>query len=300
MHTLIRRAIPALLIGCLSVGAYAQDLTGRLASIKERNTIVLGYRESSLPYSYYDNDQKVVGYSRDIAQEIVKEIQQAINAPSLQVRMIPVNAQNRIPLMQNGTIDLECGGTTNNKERAQQVGFSDTISVTETRLLTKTDSGIHSFNDLGGKTVAVTAGTTSERFLRKYVEEKHANITIVSARDHSGSFLNLETGRAQAFFMDSDVLSAERATSGNPAGYVVTGEPQTHEAIACMLPKGDTAMKAIVDRTIAKLEQNGQADKFYKTWFMSPIPPKGINLDMPMSDTMKAVFEHPNDRPMDD
>jgi glutamate/aspartate transport system substrate-binding protein len=300
MHTLIRRTVPALLIGCFCVGAYAQDLTGRLATIKERNTIVLGYRESSLPYSYYDNEQKVVGYSRDIAQEIVKEIQQAINAPSLQVRMIPVNAQNRIPLMQNGTIDLECGGTTNNKERAQQVSFSDTISVTETRLLTRANSGIHSFNDLDGKTVAVTAGTTSERFLRKYVEEKHANITIVSARDHSGSFLNLETGRAQAFFMDSDVLSAERATSGNPAAYVVTGEPQSHEAIACMLPKGDTAMKAIVDRTIAKLEQNGQAEKLYKTWFMSPIPPKGINLDMPMSDTMKAVFEHPNDRPMDD
>ncbi|MFT4066179.1 transporter substrate-binding domain-containing protein [Paraburkholderia sp.] len=300
MHTLIRRAIPALLISCFTFGAYAQDLTGRLADIKSRNTIVLGYRESSLPYSYYDNEQRVVGYSRDIAQEIVKEIQQAINAPSLQVRMIPVNAQNRIPLMQNGTIDLECGGTTNNRERAQQVGFSDTISVTETRLLTRTNSGIHSFNDLNGKTVAVTAGTTSERFLRKYVEEKHANITILSARDHSGSFLNLETGRAQAFFMDSDVLSAERATSGNPADYVVTGEPQTHEAIACMLPKGDTAMKAIVDRTIAKIEQGGEGEKLYKTWFMSPIPPKGINLDMPMSDTMKAVFEHPNDRPMDD
>lgn len=300
MHTLIRRAVPALLTGCLCVGAYAQDLTGRLAAIKERNTIVLGYRESSVPYSYYDNEQKVVGYSRDIAQQIVKEIQQAINAPSLQVRMIPVNAQNRIPLIQNGTVDLECGGTTNNKERAQQVSFSDTISVTETRLLTKANAGIHSFNDLAGKTVAVTAGTTSERFLRKYVEEKHANITVVSARDHSGSFLNLETGRAQAFFMDSDVLSAERATSGNPAGYVLTGEPQTHEAIACMLPKGDTAMKAIVDRTIAKLEQNGQAEKLYKTWFMSPIPPKGINLDMPMSETMKAVFAHPNDRPMDD
>lgn len=300
MHTLLQRALPAVLIGCFTLGAHAQDLTGRLADIKSRNTIVLGYRESSLPYSYYDSDQKVVGYSHDIAQQIVKEIQQTINAPTLQVRMIPVNAQNRIPLMQNGTIDLECGGTTNNKERAQQVGFSNTISVTETRLLTKANSGIHSFNDLNGKTVAVTAGTTSERFLRKYVEEKHVNITVISARDHSGSFLNLETGRAQAFFMDSDVLSAERATSGNPADYVVTGDPQTYEAIACMLPKGDTAMKAIVDRAIAKMEQNGEGGKLYRTWFMSPIPPKGINLDMPMSDTMKAVFEHPNDRPMDD
>jgi glutamate/aspartate transport system substrate-binding protein len=300
MHKLIQRAIPAILLGYLTVGAHAQDLTGRLASIKQRNTIVLGYRESSVPYSYYDDSQKVVGYSHEIAQELVKQIGLAIGAPSLQVRMIPVNAQNRIPLMQNGTIDLECGGTSNNKEREQQVDFSDTISVTETRLLTKANSGIHSFNDLSGKTVAVTAGTTSERYLRKYVEEKHANITVISARDHSGSFLNLDTGRAQAFFMDADVLAAQRATSGNPGAYVVTGEPQTREAIACMLPKGDAPLKAIVDKTIAKMETDGTGEKLYKTWFTSPIPPKGINLDLPMSNTLKQVFQHPNDRPMDD
>jgi glutamate/aspartate transport system substrate-binding protein len=297
-------ALAALVLGCALIyaqaQAQAQDLTGRLAQIKARNTISLGYRESSVPYAYYDNNQQVIGYSYAIALEIVKQIKTTLAAPELQVKLIAVNAQNRIPLMQNGTIDIECGGTTNNKERAEQVGFSDTISVTETRLLTKTSSGIRSFSDLAGKTVAVTAGTTSERYLRKYVHEKNADITIVAARDHSGSFLNLETGRAAAFFMDADVLASERATAQRPADYIVTGEPQTREAIACMLPKGDVALKAIVDRTIAQLETDGRGRALYQAWFMSPIAPKGINLNLPMSDALSAVFSHPNDRPMDE
>jgi glutamate/aspartate transport system substrate-binding protein len=294
-----------LLCGCFALSGLvqpveAQDLTGRLAAIKGRNTIVLGFREASVPYSYYDNSEQVIGYSHDISLEIVKNLKAAIGAPNLQVKMIPVNAQNRIPLIQNGTIDIECGGTTNNKERAQQVDFSNTISVTETRLLTKANSNIHSFGDLSGKTVAVTAGTTSERYLRSYVHEKNADITVISSRDHSASFMNLETGRAAAFFMDADVLASERATAHNPQEYVVTGEPQTHEAIACMLPKGEPAIKAIADRTIARLETNGQGEALYRKWFMSPIAPKGINLNLPMSNALKAVFLHPNDQPMDD
>ena len=300
MNSLPYRAAALMLFGCVALGAHAQDLTGRLASIKAKNTIVLGYRESSVPYSYYDNNEHVIGYSQDIAQEIVKEIKTAIGAPDLQIRMIPVNAQNRIALIQNGTVDLECGGTTNNKERAQQVDFSNTISVTETRLLTKTGSNIHSFNDLIGKTVAVTTGTTSERYLRSYIQKNNANITLVEARDHSASFLNLETGRAAAFFMDADVLASERATAHRPADYVITGEPQTHEAIACMLPKGDAALKAIVDRTITRIEADGRGQSLYNTWFMSPIAPKGITLGLPMSDALKAVFQHPNDHPMDE
>ena len=300
MNSLPYRAAALVLFSCVALGAHAQDLTGRLASIKARNMIVLGFRESSVPYSYYDNDDHVIGYSQDIAQEIVKEIKIAIGAPGLQVRMIPVNAQNRIALVQNGTIDLECGGTTNNKERAQQVDFSNTISVTETRLLTKADSNIHSFNDLVGKTVAVTTGTTSERYLRSYIQKNNANITLVEARDHSASFLNLETGRAAAFFMDADVLASERATAHRPEDYVIAGEPQTHEAIACMLPKGDASLKAVVDRTISRLETNGRGQSLYNTWFMSPIAPKGITLGLPMSDSLKAIFLHPNDRPMDD
>lgn len=300
MNSLPYRAAALVLFSCVALGAHAQDLTGRLASIKARNMIVLGFRESSVPYSYYDNNDHVIGYSQDIAQEIVKEIKTAVGAPDLQVRMIPVNAQNRIALVQNGTIDLECGGTTNNKERAQQVDFSNTISVTETRLLTKADSNIHSFNDLTGKTVAVTTGTTSERYIRSYIQKNNANITLVEARDHSASFLNLETGRAAAFFMDADVLASERATAHRPDDYVIAGQPQTHEAIACMLPKGDAPFKAVVDRTIARLETSGRGQSLYNTWFMSPIAPKGITLGLPMSDSLKAIFLHPNDRPMDD
>lgn len=300
MTSLAYRRAALILFGCVALGAHAQDLTGRLASIKAKNIVVLGYRESSVPYSYYDNNEHVIGYSQDIAKEIVKEIKTVTGAPNLQVRMIPVNAQNRIALIQNGTIDLECGGTTNNRARAQQVDFSNTISVTETRLLTKTGSNIHSLNDLIGKTVAVTTGTTSERYLRAYVQQKNANITLVEARDHSASFLNLETGRAAAFFMDADVLASERATAHRPEDYVITGAPQTHEAIACMLPKGDAAFKAVVDRTIAQLETDGRGQSLYNMWFMSPIAPKGITLGLPMNDLLKDVFQHPNDRPMDD
>jgi glutamate/aspartate transport system substrate-binding protein len=300
MKRLPYRATVLVLFGSVALSAHAQDLTGRLASIKAKNTIVLGYREASVPYSYYDNNEHVIGYSQDIAQEIVKEIRTTIGAPGLQVKLIPVNAQNRIALIQNGVIDLECGGTTNNKERAQQVDFSNTISVTETRLLTKTDSNIHSFGDLAGKTVAVTTGTTSERYLRSYIQQKNANITLVEAREHSASFLNLETGRAAAFFMDADVLASERATSHRPDDYVIAGAPQTHEAIACMLPKGDAGFKAIVDRTITHIETSGRGQSLYNTWFMSPIAPKGITLGLPMTDSLKAVFQHPNDRPMDD
>jgi glutamate/aspartate transport system substrate-binding protein len=295
-----RFSVFVLAMSSLTLSAHGQDLTGRLATIKERNTIVLGYRESSIPYSYYDNNQDVVGYSHDFAEAIVNDIKSAINAPNLRVKMIPVNPQNRIPLLQNGTIDMECGGTTNNKERAQQVGFSNTISVTEARFLVKKGTHVQTMSDLDGKTVAVTAGTTSERYLRKFVQEKGAKITILPAKDHSESFLNLETGRAFAFFMDADVLASERATAHNPDDYVLTGAAQTKEAIACMLPKDDVAMKSIVDKTIERMEASGQASLLYTKWFDKPIPPKGVNLNLPVSDALKAVFAHPNSQPFDD
>ena len=296
----IRFSALALTMLCATFAAHGQDLTGRLATIKARNTIVLGYRESSIPYSYYDNNQDVVGYSHDFAEAIVNDIKAAIGAPNLQVKLIPVNPQNRIPLIQNGTIDLECGGTTNNKERAQQVGFSNTISVTETRFLVKKGSNVQGMSDLEGKTVAVTTGTTSERYIRKYIQEKGAKITLLPAKDHSESFLNLETGRAFAFFMDADVLASERATARNPADYTLTGQAQTKEAIACMLPKDDVPMKSVVDKTIERMESSGQAQTLYTKWFDSPIPPKGVNLNLPVNDSLKAVFAHPNSQPLDD
>jgi glutamate/aspartate transport system substrate-binding protein len=282
------------------MSAHAAPLTGTLKKIKETNVIVLGNRESSVPYSYYDNGQNVIGYSQDIAMRIVDEIKKEIDAPGLQVRMMPITAQNRIPLLQSGTINFECGGTTNNAERRKQVDFSNTISITETRLLTKRTSGIRSFGDINGKTIAVTAGTTSERYLRKRVAETKMNVTIVAAVDHAQGFMMVQQGRAAAFFMDSDVLSAELAKSGKPDEYVITGEPQTFEAIACMLPKNDPELKAIADRTIARLQTSGEAYKLYQKWFMSAIPPQNINLNLPLSQKLKSVFQSPNDQSLDD
>lgn len=284
----------------LPAQAQSQPLSGTLKRIKDTNVLVMGHRESSVPYSYYDNSQNVVGYSQEIAMHIVDAIKQTIDAPNLQIKSIPINAQNRIALIQNGTINFECGGTTNNVERRKQVDFSDTISITETRLLTRRDSGIHAFRDIAGKTVAVTAGTTSERYLKKYINDHKANIRLISSPDHAQSFMMVESGRAAAFFMDSDVLASEIAKSSHPADFIITGEPQTHEAIACMLPKNDPAFKALVDKTIAQLETSGQARKLYTKWFLSPIPPNGINLNLPLSTSLQAVFEHPNDKSLDD
>ncbi|VVE16607.1 Glutamate/aspartate import solute-binding protein [Pandoraea iniqua] len=289
----------ALMSGVANTQA-ATPLTGSLKKIKENNVIVLGNRESSVPYSYYDNGQNVIGYSQEIALQIVEAIKKEIDAPGLQVRMMPITAQNRIPLVQSGTINLECGGTTNNAERRKQVEFSNTISITETRLLTKRTSGIRSFNDIEGKTVAVTAGTTSERYLRKKIAEAKLNVMIVAATDHAQGFMMVQQGRAAAFFMDSDVLSAEKAKASKSDDYIITGEPQTFEAIACMLPKNDPALKAIVDKTIARIQTSGEAYKLYQKWFMSPIPPQNINLNLPLSQKLKSVFETPNDVSLDD
>lgn len=286
----------------IAFGAFAAEAqtTGTLDKIRESKVIVLGHREASVPLSYLDNNQNVVGYSHEIALRIVEEIKKELNLPDLQVKLIPINAQNRIPLMQNGTIDLECGGTTNTAERRRQVEFSDTISITETRLLTRKTSGIKEIDDLAGKAVVVTAGTTSERYLREYNAKKNMNINMVSARDHAQAFLMLQSNRVAAFFMDAEVLASLRAQSANPEDFVVTGRPQTREPLACMLRRDDPAFKALVDRTIARIETSGDAAKLYAKWFQSPIPPKGLNLNLPLSESMKELFQHPNDRSVED
>lgn len=279
--------------------AQAEELTGTLKKIADSNVIVLGYRESSVPLSYLDDNQNVIGYSHDIALRIVEAIKKQLNRPKLDVKQIPINGQNRIPLMQNGTIDLECGGTTNNRERRQQVDFSDTIEITETLLLTKKTSGIHDLADLAGKSVVVTAGTTSERYLRQYVAEKNLNVNLISARDHSQSFLMVQSDRAGAFFMDSDVLAALLAKARDADQYIVTGQPQTTEPLACMLRRDDPQFKALVDRTVAAIETSGEAERLYNRWFDAPIPPNGVNLHIPLSQKMKELFAHPNDQSAD-
>ena len=279
-------------------GAHAQE-TGTLKKIKDTGVIALGHRESSIPFSYYDEKQQVVGYSREFQMKVVDAVKKKLNLPNLQVKNIPVTSQNRIPLVQNGTVDIECGSTTNNAERQQQAAFSDTIFVIGTRLMTKSDSGIKDFADLKGKTVVTTAGTTSERLLRKMNNEKQMGMNIISAKDHGDSFNTLESGRAVAFMMDDALLAGERAKAKKPGDWVIVGTPQSEEAYGCMMRKGDADFKKVVDDAISQVEKSGEAAKIYAKWFENPIPPKGLNLNFPLSDSMKKLYANPNDKALD-
>jgi glutamate/aspartate transport system substrate-binding protein len=285
-------------LGLFAVGAHAQE-AGTLKKIKDTDTISLGYRESSIPFSYYDDQQNVIGYSHEFMMKIVDAVKQKLNLPDLKIRLTPVTPQTRIPLVQNGTVDLECGSTTNNVEREQQVAFSNTIFVIGTRLMTRKDSGIKDWLNLKGKTVVTTAGTTSERLLRKMNQDKGMGMTIISTRDHGESFVTLANGRAVAFMMDDALLAGERAKSGRPGEFVIVGTPQSHEAYGCMMRKNDPEFKKVVDDAIAKVERSGEADQIYKKWFESPIPPKGLNLNFPENDDIKALFKSPNDKAID-
>ncbi|HEQ1858880.1 amino acid ABC transporter substrate-binding protein [Providencia sp. JGM181] len=274
----------------------AEELNGTLKKIKDNGVIVVGHRESSVPFSYYDNNQKVVGYSQDYSNLIVDAVKKKLNMPDLQVKLIPITSQNRIPLLQNGTFDFECGSTTNNLERQKQAAFSNTIFVVGTRLLAKKDSGIKDFADLAGKNVVVTSGTTSEVILNQLNDEKNMKMRIISAKDHGDSFRTLESGRAVAFMMDDALLAGERAKAKQPDIWEIVAKPQTEEAYGCMLRKDDPQFKALVDETISTAQKSGAAEKSFDRWFNQPIPPKNLNLKFTLSDEMKALFKSPNDK----
>ncbi len=293
------RAFAALLCLGAPLRLAAEEPAGTLKKIRDSGVIALGHRESSIPFSYYDDKQQVVGYSQDVALRIVDAVKQELKVPGLEVKLVPVTSQNRIPLVQNGTVDIECGSTTNNLERQKQVAFSNSLFIVRTRLLTRKDSGIKDFPDLAGKNAVVTAGTTSERLLRKLNEEKKLGLKITSAKDHGESFLILESGRAAAFMLDDVLLSGEVAKARKPAEWVVTGTPQSREAYGCSMRKDDKPFKALVDRTIADMETSGQILPIYEKWLQKPVPPKGLNLNFPLNDEMKALFKNPNDKALD-
>jgi glutamate/aspartate transport system substrate-binding protein len=270
-----------------------------LKKIKDSGAITLGHRESSIPFSYYNDKQEVIGYSQELMMKVVDAIEEDVKLKDLKVKLMPITSANRITLTQNGTIDMECGSTTNNKERQKQVAFSDTIFIIGTRLMTKKDSGIKDFPDLKGKNVVTTAGTTSERLLRKMNEEKKMGMNIISAKDHGESFLTLESGRAVAFMMDDALLYGERAKSKTPDDWAVVGTSQSKEAYGCMMRKDDPKFKKVVDDALAKLMTSGEAEKIYNKWFTQPVPPKNLNMNMPLSDEMKALYKAPNDKAFD-
>ncbi|MEQ4676466.1 amino acid ABC transporter substrate-binding protein [Providencia vermicola] len=292
----ISKLVLSMMILGATCAVQADELNGTLKKIKDNGVIVVGHRESSVPFSYYDNSQKVVGYSQDYSNEIVDAVKKKLNMPDLQVKLIPITSQNRIPLLQNGTFDFECGSTTNNVERQKQAAFSNTIFVVGTRLLTKNDSGVKDFADLAGKNVVVTSGTTSEILLNQLNDEKNMKMRIISAKDHGDSFRTLESGRAVAFMMDDALLAGERAKAKKPEIWEIVGKPQTEEAYGCMLRKDDPQFKALVDETIATAQTSGKAEKSFDRWFNQPIPPKNLNLKFTLSDEMKALFKAPNDK----
>lgn len=279
----------------MAMAAVDVSASPTLSKIKSSGMIAIGHRTSSIPFSYYDANQKVIGFSQDICDRIVEDVKKQTGTPALQVRMVPVTSQNRISLVQNGTVDLECGVTTNLKSRQQQVAFSTTFFVAGTRLLVKKGSPVRDFADLSGKTVVTNAGTTSERILRKLNDEKKANITIQSAKDYGESFLILQSGRVAAFMMDDVLLSGARTLAQNPAEWTVVGTPQSFEAYAFMMRKDDPGFKQVVDGTITGLIRSGEINKLYDKWFAHPVPPKNISFDLPMSEPLKKAYANPND-----
>ncbi|MBF0160151.1 MAG: glutamate/aspartate ABC transporter substrate-binding protein [Magnetococcales bacterium] len=280
----------------LPQGALASDAVPTLEKIRQSGSISLGHRESSIPFSYYDDKQQVIGYSHDVMMKVVAAIQAELKLERLEVRLMPVTSANRITLVQNGTIDLECGSTTNNLERQKQVAFSNSLFIVSTRLMTRRDGGVTDFADLAGKNVVTTAGTTSERLLRRMNEDKKMAMNIISAKDHGESFLTLETGRAVAFMMDDALLYGELAKAKNPALWTITGTAQSHEAYGCMMRRDDPGFKQVVDRAIAQLMQSEAMVPLYNKWFLQPIPPKGLNLNFPLSPDVQQLFQNPNDR----
>jgi len=295
-NRLLRAALMAAGMLAVSSAASAADLDGTLKKIKDEGVVVVGYREASIPFSYYDDAKHPIGYSIDYTNLILDHLRDALQLPHLKVRMLPITSQNRISLLQNGTIDFECTTTTHNESREKQVDFTNSLFIIGTRLLAKTDSGIKDFSDLADKTVVVGAGTTSEILLRKLNVDQKLGMRIISAKDHAESFLTLSTGRAKAMMMDDALLAGERAKTRNPKDYVITGTPQSYEVYGCMVRKGDTQMKALLDQVIAQAQTSGKGEEIYHKWFMSPIPPKQLNLDFPMSDAMKALMTSPNDK----
>ena len=276
--------------------SYGQNGQPTLAKIQSVNLIAIGHRETSVPFSYVDANNDVVGFSQDLCNKVIDAVKAKTKHPDLRVRFIPVTSQNRISLVQNGTVDLECGVTTNLTSRQNQVAFSDTFFIATTRLLTKKDSGIKDFPDLAGKTVVTNQGTTSERLLRKMNEEKKMNMQIISAKDYGEGRMTLETGRAVAYMMDDVLLAGTRTLTAKPADWVIVGTPQSSEAYGFMLRKGDPAFLKIVDDTLSQVMKSGEIDAMYDRWFMKPVPPKNMNFDFPMSDNLRALYKNPNDK----
>lgn len=277
--------------------AHAQNAPSTLDKVKASGFITVAYRDSSIPFSYIGAGGQPNGFGWEICGRIVDAVKQATGRSDLAIKSQSVTSQNRIPLLQNGTVDIECGSTTNNAERNKQAAFATNYFYTGTRFLVKTGSPVKSLQDLKGKKVVSTTGTTNMLVIRKANRDQNLDIDLLSAKDHAESALLVEAGRADAFGMDDILLYGIKANAANPASLDVVGEPLQVEPYAIMLRKDDPSFKKLVDGTIASLVASGEFEKLYVKWFQSPIPPKGVNLNVPMSRELKANLKALSDKP---
>ena len=272
----------------------AEELTGTLKKVKDTGAIVIGYRDASVPFSYLGADQKPIGYAMDICFKIADAVKANLGLPNLEVKLNPVTSATRIPLMANGTIDLECGSTTNNAEREKQVWFTNSHFLTATRYVSKKSANLHTIDDLKGKTVVSTSGTTNIKQINEANTERKLGLTILPAKDHAEAFLMVETGRAVAFVMDDVLLASLAASAKDPSAYEISTEALSKpEPYGIMVRKDDPAFKKVADEATAKLYTSPEGKALYDTWFTKPIPPRNINLNLPMSAEMKKQFTTP-------
>ena len=287
------------IIGLFSTpAAFAQQST--LDKMRSSGAVTMGVRESSGALSYTLGDGKYAGFHVEICNNVLRDIQKQLNLKTLDIKYSPVTSQNRIPLLQNGTVDIECGSTTNNATRQKDVAFAVTTYVEEIRIAVKANSGITSLNQLNGKKVATTTGTTSVQLLRKHERATGVNFEEVFGKDHADSFLLLESGRADAFVMDGSILAGNIANAKNPADFRIVGEVIAVEPIAIMMRKDDSTFKKAVDDSIIKMMKDGTLTKLWDKWFMQPIPPKNARVGLALSDSTKQAWSSPNDRPAED
>jgi glutamate/aspartate transport system substrate-binding protein len=297
----MRNAIALTAMACLLIGASApartQDLEGTLRKVKETGTFTIGYRESSLPLSYLDEGLQPVGFSIELCKHVVDAVKTKLGTPGLTIKYNSVTSANRIPLVANGTVDIECGSTANMTARQKQVGFSYTVFVPQFRWIARAKGDINTADDLRGKTVVVTAGTNTALFVNKMNNDDKLGMTVVQGKDHAESFLLVETGRASAWMEDDVLIAGFRANAKVPADFKLLDKSYPSDPYALMLRKDDPQFKTLVDDTLAKLMRSGDFEKLYVRWFENPIPPKSINIQLPMSDALKRAIKEPNDRP---
>jgi len=277
--------------------AATQDLGGTLKKVWESGVISIGHRDSSIPLSYLDDKLQPVGFSIELCKHVVEAVKAKLGLPNLTVKYNPVTSATRLPLVANGTVDIECGSTANMISRQTQVGFSYTFFVPQFKWITRTNNDIKNADDLRGKTVAVTAGTNTALFVNKMNNEGKLGMTIMQGKDHAESFLLVETGRASAWMEDDILIAGFRANAKNPADFKLLDQSYLSDPYALMIRKDDQQFKTLVDETLAGLMRSGEFEKLYTQWFERPIPPRAINIQLPMSDALKRAIAEPNDKP---